>query len=68
MRQFSVLLLVALGVIVVFAGVVALLEETQLLTIGLNFFGPLLILVLGLWIVACAIECRRALRVSGDKG
>lgn len=61
MRRFSVLLLVFLGIIVVAAGTVELLRETQVLTFSLNLFGPLLVVVLGFWIVACAVECRRTL-------
>jgi len=60
MKQFSVLLLVVLGVIVVAAGTLDLLRETQVLTFSFSVFSPLLIVVLGLWIVACAVECRKA--------
>ena|GEM_PF-6413308 len=61
MRRFSVLLLVMLGAVVVIAGVLDLLREAQVLTFSFTGFGSVLIIVLGLWIVACAIECRRSL-------
>ncbi len=61
LRRFSVLLLVLLGVVVVVAGVLDLLREAQVLAFSFTGFGSVLIVVLGLWIVACAVECRRAL-------
>ncbi len=64
MRRFSVFLLVLLGAIIIVAGTVELLRQVQFLTFSLNVFGPVLILVLGLWIIACAVECRRILRVE----
>jgi surface polysaccharide O-acyltransferase-like enzyme len=59
MKQFSVLLLALLGVIVVAAGTLDLLKEAQVLTLNFNLFRPVLVMVLGLWIVVCAVECTR---------
>jgi hypothetical protein len=57
-KNFSVWLLVVLGFIVVAAGTVDLLKETGLLSLSVNFFGPILIVAVGLSITACAVECK----------
>ena len=59
MKRFSVFLLVFLGAIVVAAGMLELLREAQVLMFNFDAFSPLLIVVLGLWIVSCAVECSR---------
>jgi hypothetical protein len=59
MKQFSLVLLVLLGAIIVAAGTLDLLRVAKVLAFSFNLFSPLLIVVLGLWIVACAYECRR---------
>ncbi len=58
MRKYSVILLVLLGLLVVVAGTLELLREASVLILSFKFFGGLLIIILGLWVVACAIECR----------
>jgi hypothetical protein len=58
MRKYSVVLLVLLGAIVVVAGSVELLRESGVITFSLKLFAPLLIVVLGLWVMACAVECK----------
>jgi len=58
MAKYGVLLLALLGVVVVAAGVVELIKEAGLLTVGLDVVGSALIVLLGIWIMACAIECR----------
>jgi hypothetical protein len=50
-EQFSVLMLVILGAIIVVAGTLDLLRETQVLTFSFTGLGSLPIVVLGLWIV-----------------
>jgi len=59
MTNYSVLLLALLGVVVVAAGGGELAREAGALTAGLNVFGSVLIILLGLWMVTCAIECRK---------
>ncbi len=59
--RYSVLLLVLLGAVVVVAGLLDLLREAQVLIFSFAGFGAVLIVILGLWIVTCAVECRRAL-------
>jgi hypothetical protein len=60
MRRYSVFVLLLLGVVVIAAGSFELLRETGVFTGGLDIFGSLLIVVLGLWIITCGIECRTA--------
>ena len=57
--KYNVLLLALLGVVVVAAGAVEVAREAGVLIVGLNVFGSVLIVLLGLWIVTCAIECRK---------
>ena len=59
MTKHNVPLLALLGVVVVVAGVGELAREAGFLTVGLNVFGSVLIVLLGIWIVSCAIECRK---------
>jgi hypothetical protein len=59
MRKYSLLLFVALGLIIIAAGAIDLLNEAGVFTLRLDIFGSLLIVLVGLWITACAIECRR---------
>ncbi len=58
LRRYSVILLVLLGFIVIAAGAVDILMEVGFLTSGLHIFGGLLVVVVGLWITVCAVECR----------
>ncbi len=67
MRKFSVLLLVLLGIIIIAAGTLEVLREADVLTLSLRVFAPLLVVVLGLWIVACASECRTGWYQSTEK-
>jgi len=60
MRKYSVALLVLLGIVVIIAGAVELVRETGVLAIRLDILGSVLIVMLGLWIVACAFECKRS--------
>ena len=59
MRKASLLLEVLLGAIMVAAGVFGLLRKPEVLYGGLDFFGAVFIIVPGLWIFACNVECRR---------
>ncbi len=59
MRRYSVALLVAIGFIVIAAGTLDLLVEAGVVVGGLHLFGGLLVVAVGLWITACAVECRR---------
>jgi hypothetical protein len=59
MRRYSILLLVALGLVIIAAGAIDLLNEAGVFALRLDIFGSLLIVLVGLWITACAIECRR---------
>jgi hypothetical protein len=57
-RKYSMILLLFLGAIVVTAGALEMLREAEVLTFSLRIFAPLLLIVFGLWIAACAIECK----------
>ena len=61
MGRFSVLLLVLLGVVVVAAGLLDLLREAQILVFSFTGLGSVLIVLLGIWIVVCAVECKHSL-------
>ena len=67
MAKYSVLFLALLGIVVVAAGAVELIKESGVLMVGLDVFGSVLIVLLGLWIVACAIECRRCYLEESSK-
>jgi len=58
-RRYSVLLLVLLGLIVVATGALSLLRETGVFVGGLGVFSALVVVVLGLWIMTCSVECRK---------
>lgn len=58
MRKYSMILLVLLGIVVIVAGAFELLTETGIIAIKLNIVGSVLIVMVGLWIAVCAIECR----------
>lgn len=58
MRRYSVLLLVVLGIIIIAAGIVDLLNEAGMFNVELHIFGPLLIIAVGLWMLACVFECK----------
>ncbi len=58
MRKYSLVLVLLLGAIVIVAGALEFLREAGVLTFSLRLFGPVLLVVLGLWVVACAVECR----------
>ncbi len=59
MRRYSVALLIVIGFIVVVAGAMDLLVEAGIVVGGLHLFGGLLVVAVGLWITACALECNR---------
>jgi hypothetical protein len=58
MRKIAFYLLAALGAIVVIAGAMEFLRETEIVTFSFKAFAPAFVVVLGLWVMACAIECR----------
>ena len=58
MRKYSAILLVLLGAVIIVAGAVGILKETNVLSVNSDVFGPVLFFVVGVWIVACALECR----------
>ncbi len=64
MKRYGVVLLVLIGLLVVAAGTVELLREAGVITLELDVFGSILIVMLGLWITACALECRRLIGQS----
>lgn len=64
-RRYSVILLVLLGFVIVMAGAFDLLREAGVFGGGLDFFGSLLIVVVGLWVITCGVECRRD--IDGDR-
>ncbi len=58
MRKVAYILLVALGAIIVSSGTLVALREAAIVTISLKVLAPVFVVFLGLWIIACAIECR----------
>ena len=68
MIRYSVLLLAFLGIVIMAAGAVELIRQAGVLTVDLDVFGSMLIVLLGLWIVTCAIECRKGYLEDFSKG
>jgi len=58
LRKYSAILLVLLGAVIIVAGAVGTLKETNVLSVNLDVFGPVLFVVVGVWIVGCALEFR----------
>lgn len=59
MKKYSMLTLILLGTAIIATGSAALLADAGIVAISLKGFGALLVLLVGLWVIACAVECHR---------
>jgi hypothetical protein len=57
MRKYSLTLLVLLGALLAVAGTLEFLREVEIVNLSLKTFGGVLVVVLGLWVIVCAVEC-----------
>lgn len=58
MRRISNFLFVALGATIIASGFLAALREATVITFSLKWISPLFIVLIGLWVVICAFECK----------